>query len=105
MRYHMAGRERLAKPLGACAMRGRFIQSYMTIGAIFGVILAGPLWYVALFSKPIPSSAARILSLLIDLLLATVMGVLRAFAWAPSLIYHVIMLKIPFMHWLMTGWW
>ncbi len=86
-------------------MRGRFIQTYMTIGTIFGVILAGPLWYVALFGRKVPSDTAQVQSLLIILLEATVAGVCRAFAWLPSLIYHVGMLKTPFNHWLFNGWW
>ena len=87
-------------------MRGRsLVQIYMTIGAIFGVILAAPLWYVAMFGHPVPSDTGQVQSLLIRLLFATIAGVLRAFAWLPSLVYHVGMHKVPFMHWLLTGWW
>jgi hypothetical protein len=102
----MTGRSRRAKPSGDFVMRRNFVQTYMTIGAIFGVILAGPLWYVALFGsgRP-PGDAAQVQTLLMRLLYATIAGVLRAFAWLPSLIYHVGMLKIPFMHWLFHGWW
>ncbi len=87
-------------------MRRNFVQTYMTIGAIFGVILAGPLGYVALFgSGRAPGDVAQVDTLLMRLLYATIAGVLRSFAWLPSLIYHVGMLKIPFMHWLFHGWW
>lgn len=81
------------------------VQTYMTIGAIFGIILAGPLWYAALFGHPVPSGTAQIQSLLMTLLIATLHGVLRAFAWAPSLVYNVGMHKIAFTHWLFGGWW
>jgi hypothetical protein len=101
----MAGGERRAKPSRDFVMRRNFVQIYMTVGAIFGVILAGPLWYIALFGERVPSDAAQVQSLLMKLLIATVAGVLRAFAWLPSLIYHVGMLKIPFLHWLFSGWW
>jgi len=84
---------------------GRLVQIYMTLGAIFGVILAGPLWYAALFGHPVPSGSAQIQSLLVTLLIATVHGVLRAFAWLPSLVYNVGMHKMVFMHWLLSGWW
>ncbi len=84
----------------------RIVQIYMTIGAIFGVILAGPLWYAALFhSGAVPSDTTQIQSLLMVLLYATIRGVLRAFAWLPSVIYHVGMLKMPFTAWLFGGWW
>jgi hypothetical protein len=82
-----------------------FTQIYMTIGAIFGVILAGPLWYAALFGHPIPTGGAQIQSLVTTLLIATVHGVLRAFAWLPSLVYNVGMHKIAFTNWLFGGWW
>jgi hypothetical protein len=83
----------------------RFIQTYMTIGAIFGVILAGPRWYAALFGHPIPDSSGKIQSLLVTLLVATFHGVVRAFAWAPSLVYNVFMHKMAFIHWLFGGSW
>ncbi len=87
-------------------MRARnLVQTYMIIGAIFGVILAGPLWYLALFGYAVPSNAAQVQALVVRLLLATIAGVFRAFAWLPSLVYHVGMHKVPFMHWLLTGWW
>jgi hypothetical protein len=86
-------------------MRRNFVQIYMTVGAIFGTILAGPLWFTALFGHPVPSGAAQIRSLLINLLMATVVGVLRAFAWLPSLIYNVGIHKIAFESWLFGGWW
>jgi hypothetical protein len=98
----MAGRSPLAKE---AKTMGRLVQIYMTIGAIFGVILAGPLWYAALFGHPVPSGSAQIQSLLMTLLIATVHGVLRAFAWLPSLVYNVGMHKMDFMHWLLSGWW
>jgi hypothetical protein len=98
----MAVRYRLAKE---AKIMGRLVQIYMTIGAIFGVILAGPLWYAALFGHPVPTGSAQIQSLLITLLIATVHGVLRAFAWLPSLVYNVGMHKMVFMHWLLSGWW
>jgi hypothetical protein len=99
----MAGRPLLAKE--AKIMGRSFVQIYMTIGAIFGVILAGPLWYAALFGHPVPTGSAQIQSLLMTLLIATVHGVLRAFAWLPSLVYNVGMHKIAFTHWLFGGWW
>jgi hypothetical protein len=98
----MAGRPLLAKE---AKIMGRLVQIYMTIGAIFGVILAGPLWYAALFGHPVPTGSAQIQSLLVTLLVATVHGVLRAFAWLPSLVYNVGMHKIAFTHWLFGGWW
>jgi hypothetical protein len=98
----MAGRSARAKeePMG----RG-FVQIYMTIGAIFGVILAGPLWYVALFGHGVPATAAQIKLLVTALLIATLHGVLRAFLWLPSLVYNVGMHKVAFVHWLFGGWW
>jgi hypothetical protein len=98
----MAGRLLLAKE---AKTMGRLVQIYMTIGAIFGVILAGPLWYAALFGHPVPTGSAQIQSLLMTLLIATLHGVLRAFAWLPSLVYNVGMHKMVFMHWLLSGWW
>jgi hypothetical protein len=83
----------------------RFVQTYMTIGAIFGVILAGPLWYAALFGQRVPGDAAQIQSLLVTVLIATFHGVVRAFAWLPSLVYNVGMHKMAFMHWLFGGSW
>ena len=41
----------------------------------------------------------------VQLLVATLAGVLRAFAWLPSLVYHVGMHHVPFAHWLFSGWW
>jgi hypothetical protein len=86
-------------------MGRNFVQIYMTLGAIFGVILAGPLWYAALFGHAVPSDGAQVQSLLITLLLATVHGVLRAFAWLPSLVYNVAMHKMAFQTWLFRGAW
>lgn len=83
----------------------RFIQIYMTIGAIFGVILAGPLWYAALFGHAVPDTTGKIQALLVTLLIATFHGVVRAFAWLPSLVYNVGMHKMAFMHWLFGGSW
>lgn len=77
----------------------------MTIGAIFGVVLAGPIWYVALFGHAVPSDSAQIQSLLMTLLVATLHGVIRAFAWLPSLVYNVAMHKMTFTHWLFGGSW
>lgn len=82
-----------------------FTQIYMTIGAIFGVILAGPLWYEALFEHPLPSGGAQIQSLVITLMITTFHGVLRAFAWLPSLVYNVGMHRMAFMHWMFSGAW
>jgi hypothetical protein len=79
-----------------------FVQIYMTIGAIFGVILAGPSWYEALSAHTAPSATAQ---LAVTLLTATVQGVLRAFLWLPSLVYNVGMHKVAFVHWLFGGWW
>ncbi len=86
-------------------MQRSIAQTYMTIGAIFGLILAGPLWFAALFDRPVPSNAPGIQNLLVTLLIATVHGVVRAFAWLPSLVYHVAMHRVPFMHWLIYGPW
>ncbi len=86
-------------------MRRSFIQIYMTIGAIFGVILAGPQWFMALFSHAVPADATQIQSLAITLLIATLHGVLRAFAWLPGIVYTVGMQKIPFETWLFNGSW
>ena len=83
----------------------RFVQIYMTIGAIFGIILAAPEWYFALFGHAVPNDAAKIQSLLITLLFATFHGVLRAFAWLPSIVYNVGMHKVPILHWLLNGPW
>ncbi len=83
----------------------RIIQIYMTLGAIFGVILAGPLWYTALFGHAVPSGTEQIKSMLVVLLVATIRGVLRAFAWLPSLVYNVGMHKLALETWLFSGWW
>jgi hypothetical protein len=80
-------------------MGRNFVQIYMSLGAIFGVILAGPLWYAALFGHAVPSTGPQIQSLLI----ATFHGVIRAFAWLPSLVYYVGMHKMEFTHWLFGG--
>ncbi len=87
-------------------MRGGVVQFYMTIGAIFGVIVAGPIWYDALFNSPLPTGLPEIKALLLQLLIATFHGVLRAFAWLPSLIFHVGIHKMPFDSWLLGdgGW-
>lgn len=86
-------------------MRRTFSQTYMTIGAIFGVILAGPRWFGALLERPLPHDAEGIQRLLGILLIATFQGVMRSFAWLPSLVYKVAMHHMPFMRWLFTGWW
>ena len=57
------------------------------------------------FIQPVPDSAGKMQSLLVTLLIATFHGVVRAFAWAPSLVYKVVMHKIAFMHWLFGGSW
>jgi hypothetical protein len=89
----------------ASIMGRGFIQIYMTLGAIFGVILAGPLWYAALFGRAVPTNAPQIEALAVTLLIATLHGVLRAFLWLPSLVYNVGMHKIAFVQWLFGGWW
>jgi len=86
-------------------MHRNFVQIYMTIGAIFGVILAGPLWFTILFGHAVPSDATAIKSMVVALLIATFHGVLRAFAWLPSLVYNVGMHKMAFSHWMFAGWW
>ena len=86
-------------------MGRNFVQIYMTIGAIFGVILAGPLWYTILFRHGVPASGSAITGMLTGLLIATLHGVLRAFLWLPSLVYNVGMHKVAFVHWLFGGWW
>jgi hypothetical protein len=86
-------------------MQRSLVQTYMSIGAIFGLILAGPRWFAILFDRPVPHTAPAIQELLISLLIATVHGVARAFAWLPSLVYNVAMHKVPFMVWLFDGWW
>ena len=86
-------------------MGRNFTQIYMTLGAIFGVILAGPLWYAALFGHAFPSGAPQIQSLLVTLLIATLHGVLRAFAWLPSLVYNVGMHGMAFETWWFSGAW
>jgi hypothetical protein len=97
----MAGRSARAKE----AAMGRLVQIYMTIGAILGVILAGPLWYGILFGHGVPATAAAIKGMVTALLIATLHGVLRAFLWLPSLVYNVGMHKVAFVHWLFGGWW
>ena len=82
-----------------------FVQIYMTLGAIFGVILAGPRWYGILFGHGVPDTASQVKVMLTALLIATLHGVLRAFLWLPSLVYNVGMHKIAFVHWLFGGWW
>jgi hypothetical protein len=98
----MAGRPARAKE---AAMGRSFVQIYMTIGAIFGVILAGPRWYAILFGHGVPATSAAITGMLTALLIATLHGVLRAFLWLPSLVYNVGMHKVAFVHWLFGGWW
>jgi hypothetical protein len=44
-------------------------------------------------------------SLLVALLIATFHGVVRAFAWLPSLVYNLGMHKMAFIHWLFGGSW
>ena len=70
-------------------MRGGVVQVYMTIGAIFGVILAAPHLYANLFGQGLPTDTGETKQLLLVILLDVLQGVLRAFAWLPSLIYHV----------------
>jgi len=86
-------------------MRGGVVQFYLTIGAIFGVILAGPLLYGALFEQPLPTDMSEIKQLLLVAAIAMLKGVLRALAWLPSLIYHVGVHKMSFVVWLFNGWW
>ncbi len=85
--------------------RRSFISIYMSVGAIFGVILAGPLWFLALFGRSVPSNETQIQGLLVTLLITTLRGVCRAFAWLPSLVYNIGMHKLPFETWLLHGWW
>ncbi|HLG86499.1 MAG TPA: hypothetical protein VKZ79_04815 [Alphaproteobacteria bacterium] len=86
-------------------MRGGVAQFYMTVGAIFGLLLGGAGWYAALFDQPLPSDMAEVKRLLLELLIATIQGTLRAFAWLPSLIWHVGLQKADFSLWLFNGWW
>jgi hypothetical protein len=81
-------------------MGRNFVQIYMTVGAIFGIILGGPLWYAALFGRAVPSTAPQVQSLLVVLLIATLHGVVRAFVWLPSLAYYVGVHHMAFEHWL-----
>jgi len=86
-------------------MRGGGVQFYMTVGLIFGLLLAVPLWYAALLDQPLPSDTSELKELLLALLIATFKGALRALAWLPSLLYHVGVQKMPFATWLFGGWW
>jgi hypothetical protein len=86
-------------------MQRSFAQIYMTLGSIFGLILAAPLWFAALFGQALPTTSPQILALLEVLLIATIKGVLRSFAWLPSIVYNVGMHKVPFEIWLFHGWW
>ncbi len=86
-------------------MRGGVVQFYMTIGTIFGVLLAAPLLYGAFFEQPLPTNLPDIKQLALAVLIIVLKGVLRAFAWLPSLVYHVGIHKMDFGTWLFSGWW
>jgi hypothetical protein len=84
---------------------GFFIQTYLTIGATFGVILAQPVWRRVLEAGPLPHEWPALKPILLTLLLATGHGVLRAYAWLPSLIYNQYNRLLDFQHWLFAGSW
>jgi hypothetical protein len=83
----------------------RLVRSYLLLGCIFGVIRGGPDWYAILFGGSLPTSLDGILRMLIQLLEATIYGVLRAFLWLPSVIVKVGSHGETFQHWLFNGFW
>jgi hypothetical protein len=86
-------------------MRGSLIKTYLTVGATFGFILAGPIWYDTLAGRAIPQNWPELKPLLIAFLLALGHGVLRAYLWLPSLAYNLGTHKMTFEHWLFGGVW
>ena len=81
------------------------LNIYMSLGTIFGIVLAAPAWYAALFEHAPPSGQEEVKSVVVVLLVATLKGILRSIAWLPSLVYNVGMHKIAFETWLLHGWW
>ena len=86
-------------------MRRNWVTIYLSVGATFGFILARPLWITGLTSREWPRSCPQAQPLVFNLLLATGHGVLRAYAWLPSLIYHLTEHHFTFDQWLTRGVW
>jgi hypothetical protein len=84
-------------------MRG-LIQTYITIGATLGTILAVPLWQETIVGHDWPRSWAEAKPVALPLVLATGHGVLRMYSWLPSAIYYLGVHHTPFREWLFDGW-
>ena len=82
-----------------------WITIYLSIGGTFGFILARPLWIAAVAGQSWPHDWQQAKPLLFNLLMATGHGVLRAYAWLPSLIYHLTEHRFTFDEWLTRGVW
>lgn len=80
----------------------RFTRTYMTIGLILGIIVSGPRWIEILFGRALPGNLSGILTMLLDLLAATIPGVVRAFVWLPSAVYWLGIKQMAFATWI-TG--
>lgn len=87
-------------------MRRYWIVIYLSIGATFGFLLARPSWLTALAGRDWPHSWEEAKPLLIALTLATGHGVLRAYLWLPSVVYHLYWShQLTFDQWLTGGVW
>jgi hypothetical protein len=85
-------------------MRFGLIQTYVTVGATFGVIIAMPSWQAALAGQSLPRTWEAAKPILWAMTLATGHGVLRMYSWLPSLIYHLGFHGVAFKAWLFDGW-
>jgi hypothetical protein len=82
-----------------------WIVIYLSVGATFGFILARPLWLAVLSGRGWPSDWAELQPMIMPLLVATGHGVLRGYAWLPSVIYHLATHQLTFDQWLTAGAW
>jgi len=86
-------------------MRLHWITIYLSVGATFGFLMARPLWLAALAGQQWPHSWPEAKPQILSLSIATGHGVLRAYAWLPSLIYHLATHELTFDQWLTQGVW
>lgn len=86
-------------------MRRYWIVVYLSIGSTFGFLIARPGWLTTLNGRSVPTSWAELHPLLLPLALASGHGVLRAYLWLPSVIYHLWTHQLTFDQWLVGGVW
>ena len=84
-------------------MSSRLVQTYVTIGATLGTILAVPLWQTAINGHDWPRNWDQAWDFALPLILATGHGVLRMYSWLPSAIYYLGFQHTTLEHWLFSG--